>query len=73
MEFHYEHQGKQYPVKISRHGETFDVEVGDRVFHVESKEVKPGFFAMNISGRPVKCNIAIEGNQRQKQRGQGRW
>ena len=64
MEFHYEHQGKQYPVKITRHGETFDVEVGDRAFHVEVKELEPGFFSLNIDGRWIKCNIAADGNQR---------
>jgi 3-methylcrotonyl-CoA carboxylase alpha subunit len=64
MELHYEHQGKQYPVKIIRHGEGFEVEVGDRTFQVESKEMKPGFITMTINGKVTKCNIATEGNQR---------
>ena len=64
MEFHYEHQGKQYPIKISRDGEAFIVNVGDKTFHVECKEPKPGFFTLIIDGKITKCNIATEGNQR---------
>ncbi|MFO7618792.1 MAG: biotin/lipoyl-containing protein [Thermoplasmata archaeon] len=64
MELHYEHQGKQYPVKITRQGEAFEVGIGDKTFKVESKEMKPGFFTMTINGKVTKCNIAAEGNQR---------
>jgi 3-methylcrotonyl-CoA carboxylase alpha subunit len=64
MELHYEHQGKQYPVKIVRQGDGFEVEVSDRKFQVESKELKPGFFSMTIDGKVTKCTITTEGNQR---------
>lgn len=64
MEFHYEHQGKQYPVKITRQGEEFDVDVGGETFRVASKELKPGFFMMTINGEVTKCHIAAEGDQR---------
>lgn len=64
MELHYEHEGKLYPVKIAREGESFKVEVGTRTFHVEYKEGKPGFITMTINGHISKCNIATEGNQR---------
>jgi len=64
MELHYEHEGKLYPIKIRREGENFKVEVGNRTFQVEYKEVKQGFITMTIDGKLTKCNIATEGNQR---------
>ncbi|MBU4031808.1 MAG: biotin/lipoyl-binding protein [Candidatus Thermoplasmatota archaeon] len=64
MELHYEHQGKLYPVRITRDGEAFSIGVGDKSFRVESKETKPGYFALTIDGKVTKCNIATEGNQR---------
>jgi 3-methylcrotonyl-CoA carboxylase alpha subunit len=64
MELHYEHQGKQYPVKVTRNGDGFEIEVGDKTFQVESKEPKPGFFSMTINGKVTKCTITSEGNQR---------
>jgi 3-methylcrotonyl-CoA carboxylase alpha subunit len=64
MELHYEHEGKLYPVKITREGEHFKVEVGGREFQVDWKEVKPGFIQLTANGKVTKCNIATEGNQR---------
>jgi len=64
MELHYEHEGKLYPVRISREGESFRVGVGTRTFIVDYKELKAGFITMTIDGQITKCNIATEGNQR---------
>ncbi len=64
MELHYEHQGKLYPVSITHEGDAFRIGVGGKSFHVESKELKPGFFSLAIDGKVTKCNIATEGNQR---------
>ena len=64
MELHYEHEGKLYPVRIIREGESFKVDIGTRSFHVDYKEVKAGFITMTINGHISKCNIATEGNQR---------
>lgn len=64
MELHYEHEGKLYPVRISRDGEHFRVSVGERDFLVDWKEVKPGFVQLTIDGKVTKYNIATEGNQR---------
>lgn len=64
MELHYEHQGKLYPVTITREGDGFNIGIGERSFMVESKEAKPGYFVLTIDGKVTKCNIATEGNQR---------
>ena len=64
MELHYEHEGKLYPVRIVREGESFKVNIGTRSFHVDYKEVKAGFITMTIDSKITKCNIATEGNQR---------
>ena len=61
MEFQYEYAGKSYPVRIKRDGEAFKVDVGDEEFAVTSKEIKSGYFVLNISGKPAKISIASEG------------
>jgi 3-methylcrotonyl-CoA carboxylase alpha subunit len=64
MEMHYEYEGKLYPVKIVREGETFSVTVGEKTFRAECREQKPGFVALTINGKVTKCNIATDGSQR---------
>ena len=64
MELQYEYAGKLYPVNISRDGDGFKIIIGEEEFQVESKEVKTGYFTLNINGKTVKCNIATEGVQR---------
>ncbi len=64
MEFQYEYAGKSYPVKMKRDGDHFTATIGDKEYEVSSKEIKPGFFIINIDGKPVKVSIASEGSQR---------
>lgn len=64
MEIQYEYAGKSYPVRIKKEGEVFKVGIGDNEFTVTRKEIKPGYFILNIDGKPVKVCIATVGNQR---------
>ncbi len=64
MEFQYEYAGKSYPVNMKRDGDHFTATIGEKEYKVSSKEIKPGFFVLNIDGKPVKVSIASEGNQR---------
>ncbi len=64
MEFQYEYAGKSYPVRMSRNGDGFTALIGDKEYDVSLKEIRPGFFIIQIDGKPVKVSIASEGNQR---------
>lgn len=64
MEFQYEYAGKSYPVRMTRNGDKFTALIGEKEYVVSSKEIRPGFFIIQIDGRPVKVSIASEGNQR---------
>lgn|GEM_PF-432928 len=64
MEFQYEFAGKSYPVHIKRDGKGYKVTVGEEVFDVSSKEIRPGFFTLNINGKPSKISMATEGSLR---------
>ena len=64
MEFQYEYAGKSYPVKMTRDGDKFTALIGEQEYSISSKEIRPGFFIIQIDGRPVKISIATEGNQR---------
>jgi 3-methylcrotonyl-CoA carboxylase alpha subunit len=64
MEFQYEFCGKSYPVHIKKEGDGFRVNVGEEVFEVTSKEIRPGFFTLNINGKTTKMSMASEGNLR---------
>ncbi|MCK5038903.1 MAG: biotin/lipoyl-binding protein [Thermoplasmata archaeon] len=64
MEFQYEYAGKSYPVRMARDGDRFTATIGDKKYSVSSKEIKPGFFIIQIDGKPVKVSIASEGNHR---------
>ena len=64
MEFQYEYAGKSYSVRMTRDGDRFTATIGDKKYSASSKEIKPGFFIIQIDGKPVKVSIASEGNQR---------
>ena len=64
MEFQYEYAGKSYPVRMTRDGDKFKATIGDKEYIVSSKEIEPGFFIIQIDGKPVKVSIASEGNLR---------
>ncbi len=64
MEFQYEYAGKSYPVRMTRDGDKFTALIGDKEYNVSSKEIRPGFFIIQIDGKPVKVSIASEGKQR---------
>lgn len=64
MEFQYEYAGRSYPVRIKRAGEGFNVDIGEEEYAVTAKEIKPGFFVLNINDKVVKLSIASEGDQR---------
>jgi 3-methylcrotonyl-CoA carboxylase alpha subunit len=64
MEFQYEFAGKSYPVHIKREGDGYKVTVGEEVFDVTSKEMRPGFFNLTVNGKPSKISMASEGSLR---------
>ena len=64
MEFQYEYAGKSYPVRMKRDGDKFTAIIGEQEYIVSSKEIRPGFFIIQIDGKPIKVSIATEGNQR---------
>lgn len=64
MKFQYEFAGKSYPVRIKKDGDAFKIGVGEEEFDVRPKEIKPGFFLLNINGKSTKVSIASEGSQR---------
>ena len=64
MEFQYEYAGKSYPVKMTRDGDVFKAIIADKEYSIRSREVEPGFFILNIDGKPTKVSIATEGNMR---------
>ena len=64
MEFQYEFAGKSYPVRIKKDGDAFKIGVGEEEFDVSSKEIRPGFFVLNINGKSIKVSMASEGSQR---------
>lgn len=64
MELQYEYAGKLYPVSITRNNDEFKVNIGEDEYQVGFKEIRAGFFTLNINGRTVKCNIATEELQR---------
>ena len=64
MEIQYEYAGRSYPVRIKRAGEGFNVDIGEEEYAVTAKEIKPGFFGLNINEKVVRLSIASEGDQR---------
>ena len=49
---------------MTRDGDKFTALIGEKEYAVSSKEIRPGFFIIQIDGKPVKVSIASEGNQR---------
>lgn len=64
MEFFYEYGDERYAVKLERKEDHFEVRVGDRTLRARAREIKQGFFQLNVDGQLHKCCVARDGAQR---------
>jgi biotin carboxyl carrier protein len=64
VEFYYQFGDERYAVTLVRKEDHFEVKVGDRTYTAKAKEIKQGFFQLNVDGALHKCCVARDGTQR---------
>jgi biotin carboxyl carrier protein len=64
MEFYYEYAGERYAITLNRKEDHWEVRFGDKTLAARAKEIKQGFFQLNVDGTLHKCCVARDGAQR---------
>jgi biotin carboxyl carrier protein len=64
MDFFYEYGGQRYAVTLNRREDHWEVKFGGATHVARAKEIKQGFFQLNVDGKLHKCCVARDGAQR---------
>jgi biotin carboxyl carrier protein len=64
VDFYYQFGDERYAISLTRKEDHFEVTVRDKTYIAKAREIKQGFFQLNVDGALHKCCVARDGNQR---------
>lgn len=64
MDFFYEYGNNRYAVSLERKEDHFEVTIEGKTYIARAREIKQGFFQLNVDGALHKCCVGRDGTQR---------